>query len=75
MADYCVSCFGGRLQVLTPCCRILTPFADSWLLPFQADASLEQEQRQFDQASLDYVCLLQEVQQRKKFEFVETVGI
>ncbi|XP_043224068.1 rho GTPase-activating protein 26-like isoform X1 [Amphibalanus amphitrite] len=37
------------------------------------DALLEQEQRQFDQASLDYVCLLQEVQQRKKFEFVETL--
>ena len=50
--------------LLTPVCLVL-----------QADASLELEQRQFDQASLDYVCLLQEVQQRKKFEFVETVSV
>lgn len=39
----------------------------------QADASLEMEQRHFCQASLEYVFLLQEVQERKKFEFVETV--
>lgn len=39
----------------------------------QADATLEMEQRHFCQASLEYVFLLQEVQERKKFEFVETV--
>ena len=32
------------------------------------------ERRYFVQASLDYVCMLQEVQERKKFEFVETVS-
>lgn len=30
-------------------------------------------ERHFSQASLEYVFLLQEVQERKKFEFVETV--
>ncbi|XP_037087857.1 rho GTPase-activating protein 26-like, partial [Pollicipes pollicipes] len=40
----------------------------------EADASLEMEQRFFVQASLDYVCMLQEVQERKKFEFVETTA-
>lgn len=32
-------------------------------------------ERHFSQASLEYVFLLQEVQERKKFEFVETVII
>ncbi|KAI5733103.1 hypothetical protein M8J76_007678 [Diaphorina citri] len=36
-----------------------------------ADASLEMEQRHFIQASLEYVFRIQEVQERKKFEFVE----
>ncbi|XP_050434753.1 rho GTPase-activating protein 26 [Adelges cooleyi] len=39
----------------------------------EADATLEMEQRHFCQASLEYVFLLQEVQERKKFEFVETM--
>jgi hypothetical protein len=34
---------------------------------------LEMEQRHFCQASLEYVFRLQEVHERKKFEFVETV--
>jgi len=33
------------------------------------------EQRHFVRASLEYVFLLQEVQERKKFEFVETVSV
>ena len=32
------------------------------------------EQRDFIRAGLEYVCLIQEVQERKKFEFVETVS-
>lgn len=32
-------------------------------------------ERHFCQASLEYVFLLQEVQERKKFEFVETVSL
>ncbi|RWS13550.1 Rho GTPase-activating protein 26-like protein [Dinothrombium tinctorium] len=39
----------------------------------EADASLVMEQRHFYQASLEYVHKLQEVQERKKFEFVETI--
>ncbi|GAB6027268.1 hypothetical protein CHUAL_001553 [Chamberlinius hualienensis] len=39
----------------------------------EADASVEMEQRAFYKASLEYVFRLQEVQERKKFEFVETL--
>mgnify|MGYP003303503253 CR=1 FL=1 len=39
----------------------------------KADATLEMEQRDFIRAGLEYVCLIQEVQERKKFEFVETL--
>ncbi|TRY74076.1 hypothetical protein TCAL_06711 [Tigriopus californicus] len=39
----------------------------------EADATLEMEQRDFIRAGLEYVCLIQEVQERKKFEFVETL--
>nr|CAD7421882.1 unnamed protein product [Timema poppensis] len=39
----------------------------------QADATVVMEHRHFVQASLQYVFLLQEVQERKKFEFVETL--
>ena len=40
----------------------------------EAAAILEMEQRHFCQASLEYVFRLQEVHERKKFEFVETVS-
>jgi len=39
----------------------------------EADAILEMEQRDFAREALEYVCLIQEVQERKKFEFVETL--
>ncbi|XP_015112919.1 rho GTPase-activating protein 26 isoform X1 [Diachasma alloeum] len=39
----------------------------------EADATLDMAERHFCQASLEYVFLLQEVQERKKFEFVETL--
>lgn len=39
----------------------------------EADATLVMEQRHFVRASLEYVFLLQAVQERKKFEFVETL--
>jgi len=39
----------------------------------EADAILEMEQREFAREALEYVCLIQEVQERKKFEFVETL--
>eukprot|EP00095_Tigriopus_kingsejongensis_P011468 maker-scaffold582_size130280-snap-gene-0.26 protein:Tk11468 transcript:maker-scaffold582_size130280-snap-gene-0.26-mRNA-1 annotation:"hypothetical protein DAPPUDRAFT_321304" len=39
----------------------------------EADAILEMEQRDFIRAGLEYVCLIQEVQERKKYEFVETL--
>ena len=49
-------------------------FNNFLILYFQADASLELERRDFIRAGLEYVCLIQEVQERKKFEFVETVS-
>ena len=41
----------------------------------QADESVDQERKGFCRESMDYVLMLQEVQERKKFEFVELVGI
>ena len=41
----------------------------------QADATLDMERRDFYQSSMRYVLKLQEVQERKKFEFVEIVSI
>lgn len=41
---------------------------------FQADAQLEMELRGFREASMKYVLKVQEVQERKKFDFVEIVG-
>ncbi len=38
------------------------------------DASLQMEQRHFFQASLDYVFVIQSVQERMKFEFFETLS-
>ncbi|XP_077983608.1 rho GTPase-activating protein 26-like isoform X2 [Glandiceps talaboti] len=39
----------------------------------EADTALDIERKNFHQASLDYVFRLQEVQEKKKFEFVETL--
>lgn len=39
----------------------------------EADASLEMEQRHFFRASVEYASLLTKIQERKKFEFVETI--
>jgi hypothetical protein len=33
------------------------------------------EHRDFIRAGLEYVCLIQEVQEKKKFEFVEIVSV
>lgn len=40
----------------------------------QADSQLQIEKRSFHQTALDYVVKLQEVNEKKKFEFVETVS-
>ncbi|CAG0892826.1 unnamed protein product [Darwinula stevensoni] len=53
--------------------RPLEQFRKEHIGGAKADASVEMEQRYFCQASLEYVFLLQEVQERKKFEFVETL--
>ncbi|XP_013413273.1 rho GTPase-activating protein 26 isoform X2 [Lingula anatina] len=37
----------------------------------EADAALQMERKHFQQASMEYVLMLQEVQERKKFEFIE----
>lgn len=41
----------------------------------QADIQVEQNRQHFYELSLEYVCKLQEIQERKKFEFVEPVSI
>lgn len=41
---------------------------------FQADATLDMEERELCQASMQYVFRLQELEELKKFEFVETVS-
>ena len=45
------------------------------LLMLQADAHVDYEKRSFYESSMQYVLVLQEVQERKKFEFVETVSV
>lgn len=40
----------------------------------QADLQVEQTRQHFYELSLEYVCKLQEIQERKKFEFVEPVS-
>lgn len=47
------------------------PAADRALL--QADAAMDMAERDFCAASLEYVCRLQALQERKKFELVETL--
>ena len=41
--------------------------------PLQADANLHMQTKKFREETLEYVFLLQQVQERKKFDFVETV--
>lgn len=57
------------------CCIWMQLFIITFAIYLQSDASLEMEKRHFYQASLEYVFRLQEVQERKKFEFVETVSL
>lgn len=55
-----------------PClCRCIDPgvFAHS-----QADMQIDKERQLFYDASLEYVFKIQEVQEKKKFEFVEPVS-
>ena len=54
-------------------CHLHTPPLTCCFPPSQADANLGMEQLHFTKASLEYILKLQEVQERKKFEFVETV--
>lgn len=49
---------------------------DMWMyacLFFQADTQINKERQMFCDASLEYVFKIQEVQEKKKFEFVEPV--
>ncbi|XP_072477319.1 rho GTPase-activating protein 10 isoform X3 [Notamacropus eugenii] len=43
--------------------------SEHWLI--EADIQVEQNRKHFYELSLEYVCKLQEIQERKKFEFVE----
>lgn len=57
-------------QVDPSLCRVANPglFAHS-----QADTQIDKERQLFYDASLEYVFKIQEVQEKKKFEFVEPV--
>lgn len=44
------------------------------LFPMQADSQMSKDRQVFYDASLQYVFKIQEVQERKKFEFVEPVS-
>lgn len=50
------------------------PTKRSDLFP-EADANLQMQTKKFREETLEYVFLLQQVQERKKFDFVETVKI
>lgn len=63
----CPNAHATLFTLIDSCLSLFAP-------PPQADACVEMEQRHFVHASLDYVFLLQEVQERKKFEFVEIVS-
>lgn len=54
-----VPCLGVRLTVV---------------VLIQADLQVEQTRQHFYELCLEYVCKLQEIQERKKFEFVEPVS-
>ncbi|XP_044735561.1 rho GTPase-activating protein 26 isoform X3 [Chrysoperla carnea] len=58
-------------QTQERCLNMSTKKQDAVLI--EADVQLDMAERYFCQASLDYVFRLQEVQERKKFEFVETL--
>lgn len=45
-----------------------------WLFLLQADSQMSKDRQVFYDASLQYVFKIQEVQERKKFEFVEPVS-
>lgn len=45
------------------------------LLVTQADSQMSKDRQVFYDASLQYVFKIQEVQERKKFEFVEPVSL
>lgn len=51
------------------------PYLCISMCDFQSNSAVETERRAFHQEAMSYVMKLQEVQERKKFEFVETVGI
>lgn len=48
-------------------------WCENFIHHFQADASVDMAERHFYMASMDYVVQIQEVHERKKFEFVETL--
>lgn len=48
--------------------------SQSGTFAMQADVQVEQNRKHFYELSLEYVCRLQEIQERKKFEFVEPVS-
>lgn len=60
-----------RLALFSLCVTVST--MECPLFP-QADSQVETMRQHFQEESLDYVCKLQEIQERKKFECVEPVS-
>jgi hypothetical protein len=70
-----LSSFNSKCACNFPFVCAIVGLGMMFFIVIQADATLIMEQRHFVRASLEYVFLLQEVQERKKFEFVETVSV
>lgn len=62
-----MAALGGRRKVSSV--SRVTPLS----VPPQADTQIDKERQLFNDASLEYVFKIQEVQEKKKFEFVEPV--
>lgn len=53
---------------------IMSKLTSIFCFAFQADTQIDREHQNFYEASLEYVFKIQEVQEKKKFEFVEPVS-
>lgn len=55
-------------------CALVVPQLFFFLTPLQADSQVDLVRQHFYEVSLEYVFKVQEVQERKMFEFVEPVS-
>ena len=67
-------CHDISMQVCEHLCLYYLLTNDGFFLVLKGDANLEHELRNFREMSLGYVSKLHEVNEKKKFEFVEIVS-